>query len=344
MLTTSEIDIEEFLAQKQKFRFLFDVRSPGEFGESHIPGAENLYVFTDEERAKVGTIYKQVSPFEAKVIGAKLVCKNMAAHLEDFYPRVSPKDQVALYCARGGMRSGAAAVILGAIGYRVVRIRGGYKSYRSHVVYALENFPHNNFFTLHGPTGSAKSLIIKKISWSIDLEGLAKHMGSSFGSILGEQPTQKMFQNLLAESLFRFKAYDPILIEGESKKIGNVVLPNLLYQRMQDGFAILLEMPLAFRVAHVARQYGAIDAAFFAQAMEKIRPYMKSTAWSEAKEAFNRADKEKTAQILLLEYYDKVYKKPKKIDLVLRPGSIEEAIWQIERLKSQTITLSSRMK
>jgi len=327
------METEEFLERKSEFGHIFDVRSPLEFASSHIPNSENLLVLTNEERAEVGTIYKQVSPFDAKMLGARLICKNMAAHLEHFYPRISPKDKIAIYCARGGMRSGAAATILGSIGYRVVRIRDGYKGYRSRVAAYLEEFPHKNFFVLHGPTGSGKSLVIDKLSWSIDLEGMAGHMGSSFGSIMGGQPSSKMFQNRLFEAISGFGESDAILIEGESKKIGSVMLPSLLYQRMSEGFGILIEMPLEFRVAHIAKQYGGIDRQFFDTAMEKIKPYMKGSSWSGAKEAFYAGNKELTAEILLLEYYDKVYKKPKKIDLVLRPKSIEEAAEEIEKLK-----------
>ncbi len=325
-----DITVDEFLKERENFGHLFDVRSPAEFEHSHIPAADNFYVFTNEERARVGTIYKQVSSFEAKVLGAGLICKNMSRHLEELYPRVSPKEKIAIYCARGGMRSGAASTILSSIGYRIYRLTGGYKSYRAHVTSGLNSFPHKNFFVLHGPTGSAKTQIVKSLSCGIDIEGLARHLGSSFGAIMGAQPTQKMFQNQLYDALSRFDAGDKIVLEGESVKLGNIILPTLLHERMQEGCSIYLDMPFEFRVEEILRQYSPISSEFFDRAMEKIKPYMKGSSWLAAKEAFVKNDLKSTAETLLAEYYDKVYKKPKNIDLMLRPKSIDEAIREVE--------------
>jgi tRNA 2-selenouridine synthase len=311
------ISIQEFIKNCKNYDLIIDARSPREFAESHIPGAQNFYALNDDEYAEVGTIYRQLSPFEARVKGAAYVCKNAITHISSLYPAYTPKAKIAIYCAKGGMRSASLSTIFSNIGYRIDRIEGGYRSYRSFVTDYLDNMPKFNFVTLRGYTGCGKSELIEKLENAIDLEAMANHYGSVFGLMNGEQPTQKEFQNCLADTLLRLDAGRPVFIEGESKRIGRLTLPNRLYEMMAEGIQVRVETSVKQRVRRIVEMYRGIDKAYFTDRMEKITPYIKKSAKDEAIEAFDADNLERVAEILLVEYYDKVYKKSEKVDFVI---------------------------
>lgn len=297
---------KEFL--KADLSLIIDVRSPREYAESHIVCAQNFPVLDDEQFQQIGTLYHKDS-FGAKVLGASFVSQNIAKHLLNLKDKISPKKPVGIHCARGGMRSRAFFMVLQEIGYQVVLLEGGYKSYRKEVLRFLEQPPLHSFVTLVGQTGSGKSEIIQNFSDSLDIEGIAKHLGSSFGAICGEQPSVKMFQNLLFSRLRALENAPFVLVEGESKKLGNLILPTHFYQAYQNAPKILIVAPLEQRVQRIVAQYGKISLQFFENSMQKISPFMKKEFWQEAKEAFYAGNLTRVAEILLLEYYDKVYKK-----------------------------------
>lgn len=302
------IPIETFLDNIRSYDLIIDARSPHEYGESHIPSSQNFYALNDEEHAQVGTTYKQVSPFEARVQGASLVCLNAARHIHEIYPAFTPNSKIAIYCARGGMRSSSLGTILSSIGYPIDRVIGGYKSYRSLITHYLENLPPFNFITLAGYTGCGKSDLLHELDNVVDLEKMANHYGSVFGDVSGDQPTQKEFQNRLAHALFALQSDKSAFIEAESKRIGKINLPRTLYNQMESGFRIEITAPLEQRVERIRFMYDRMDENFFRERMERISPYISREDKSSAIAAYENGELSEVAEILLIQYYDKVYK------------------------------------
>ncbi|WP_299547000.1 tRNA 2-selenouridine(34) synthase MnmH [uncultured Helicobacter sp.] len=318
---TKKLPIEQFL--QTDFSHIIDVRSPKEYIHSHIPNAINCPVLKDDEFEHIGTLYKQNS-FYAKVLGASFVSANISQHLLNLQDKISPKKPIGIHCARGGMRSQAFGIVLSQIGYQVVLLDGGYKAYRKEVAQYLQSPIPHRFITLVGQTGSGKSEIITSFKNSLNLEGIAKHLGSSFGRICGTQPNVKSFQNALFSRLRELENVPFVLVEGESKKIGDLILPSMLYNTYQNAPKIFIQTPLEERIKRITRQYGKISSTFFENAMQKIAPFMKKSFWQDARDSFNRGDLEKVAEILLVEYYDKVYKK-ESYDYLISYHSLSQA-------------------
>lgn len=248
-------------AQGGGFDAILDARSPGEFADDHLPGAISCAVLSDEERARVGTLYKQVSPFEAKKIGAALVAKNIAAHIEALLLD-KPKDWKPLvYCWRGGKRSGAFTHILREIGWDAHRLDGGYKAWRRHVVAELERLPAQfSFRILSGPTGSAKSRILEAIGRQggqiLHLEELAAHKGSVLGNLPdAPQPSQKMFESQLLAALTRLDPARPVFAEAESRRIGRLQVPDTLIAALRAAPCLRIDTSRLARVDFLLRDY-----------------------------------------------------------------------------------------
>ena len=237
------------------------MRSEAEFAADHIPGAINCPVLNDDERVRVGTLYKQVSAFDAKKLGAALVSRNIAHHLDaTFAPR--PRSwRPLVYCWRGGGRSGALTHVLQAIGWRAGRLDGGYKAYRHAVIADLEKLPRKfSWRVVCGLTGSGKSRLLRALAAAgaqvLDLEALAAHRGSVLGNLPGEsQPPQKWFDSLVWSVLHRFDRAQPVFVEAESKKIGNLRVPQTLIAEMWQGACVKLEAPIGSRVAMLMDEY-----------------------------------------------------------------------------------------
>lgn len=249
------------VSQLADFEVVIDARSPAEYAEDHIPGAVSCPVLSDEERARVGTLYKQVSPFEAKKIGAALVAKNIARHIEEQFLD-KPKDWKPLvYCWRGGKRSGAFVHILREIGWNAHRLDGGYKSWRSHVLAELTTLPQRfQFRVISGPTGSAKSRILEAIAAQgaqvLHLEELAAHKGSVLGSLPdAPQPAQKMFETQLATVLTRLDASRPVFVEAESRRIGALQLPDALIFAIRAAPCLRIDAGRPARAEFLLRDY-----------------------------------------------------------------------------------------
>ena len=242
------------------FDDIIDVRSPAEFAEDHLPGAISLPVLDNEERARVGTIYQQDSPFKARKIGAALVARNAARHLEEVLIDRPGGWRPLVYCWRGGQRSGSFATILTQVGWRAETLAGGYKTYRGLVVKALYDTPVvSPVIVLDGNTGSAKTAVLLGLAARghqvVDLEGLANHRGSLFGA-MGVQPSQKAFETALAMALARLDPARPVVVEAESSKVGNCRLPSKLWGAMTRAPRIVLEVPLAARAEYLTRAYA----------------------------------------------------------------------------------------
>lgn len=302
------IPIETFLENMNAYDLIIDARSPQEYGESHIPHATNLYALSDDEHAQVGTIYKQISPFEARLKGASFVCLNAARHIQELYPTYTPGSKIAIYCARGGMRSSSLGTILSSIGYPIDRVIGGYKSYRAFVTEYLENLPQINFITLTGNTGCGKSDLLQDLTNVIDLEKMANHYGSVFGDVNGAQPSQKEFQNRLAHAVLALDLERSAFVEAESRRIGKITLSGSLYKHMEQGFRIEITAPIEQRVERIMRMYDSMNENFFRERMERISPYISRDDKEATIAAFENGDLPKVSEILLTQYYDKVYK------------------------------------
>lgn len=247
------------------FDTIIDARAPAEYAEDHLPGAISLPVLSDEERAKVGTIYKQVSPFTARKLGGALVARNVAAHLEGPLAEMTGGWRPLVYCWRGGQRSGSFATILAQIGWRVDTIAGGYKSWRALVVKQLYDTPlASPVVVLDGNTGTAKTAILHLLAAQgmqvIDLEGLAGHRGSLFGHTSGGQPSQKAFECALAMELSRLDPTRPLVVEAESAKVGNLRLPPQLWAAMGKAPRVTIEASLPERARYLSRAYADIVA------------------------------------------------------------------------------------
>lgn len=312
-----ELEIDAFIAQKSMFHLLIDARSPKEYQESHISKAENFYALNDAEHEEVGTIYKQVSHNDAKILGARYICSNVANHLQLIAQTYKIGSKIGIYCARGGLRSSSIAIILSHIGYQVYRLKGGYKSYRYHVLSYLETLPHERFILLGGNTGCGKSELLQEVHPSLDLEKLANHLGSTFGSIKGIQPSQKAFENTLFETLSAIDPQTYIFVEAESKRLGKLTIPSLLHTRIHNGFRVEVSAPIEQRIERILIDYKSITSSFFHHAMQTIAPYIQKKIKEAVLEAYEKKDLQCVARLLLVEYYDHVYKKPKHSDMTL---------------------------
>jgi tRNA 2-selenouridine synthase len=243
------------------FDQIIDVRAPAEFAEDHLPGAINLPVLDDEERARVGTIYKQVSPFDARKIGGALVAKNAARHLEETLHDRSGAWRPLVYCWRGGQRSGSFATILAQVGWRVGLIDGGYKSYRRMISKAMhdEVLPHK-FILIDGPTGTAKTDLLAALKTAgaqvIDLEGIFAHRGSLLGAVSRPQPSQKMAEGDLAMQLAQLDPTKPVFLEAESSKIGDRLVPPAVWTAMCAAPRIRVNASIPARAEYLTRAYS----------------------------------------------------------------------------------------
>jgi tRNA 2-selenouridine synthase len=254
------LSFEDVLSRLDGFDAIIDARTPSEFALDHLPGAINCPVLDDAQRIEVGTLYKQVNAFEAKKVGAAMVAKNIAHHIETLW-RDKPRDWHPLvYCWRGGNRSGAMAHILAKIGWPAVQLDGGYKAYRNHVSQALAQEPAVQFKVVCGTTGSGKSRLLEVLhgigAQVLDLEQLAAHRGSVLGNLPSQpQPTQKAFESAIWQRLRHFDASRPVFVESESKKVGNLRVPEAVMEKMRASPCIALELSRPNRVRLLMEDY-----------------------------------------------------------------------------------------
>lgn len=254
------LSIEQVLSQLDTFDAIIDARSPCEFALDHLPGAINAPVLDDEQRIRVGTMYKQVGSFEAKKVGAALVARNIARHIEALWIDQPREWRPLIYCWRGGNRSGSMAHILAKIGWPVVQLEGGYKAFRQEVNAALEHAPALTFKVICGTTGSGKSRLLEVLAAQgaqvLDLEQLAAHRGSVLGHLPSQpQPSQKAFETLIWNQLRRFDPARPVFVEAESKKVGNLRVPAALMDTMRASDCIALTLSRANRVRLLMEDY-----------------------------------------------------------------------------------------
>ncbi len=335
---------------------VIDVRSPAEYAEDHLPGAINLPVLSNEERAEVGTIYVQESRFRARRLGAAYVARNVARHLETALAAEPAKFRPLLYCWRGGMRSNAMATVLSAVGWRVGVVEGGYKSWRRLVVGALiESDAPLSLVRIDGETGAGKTAVVKALARrgvpAIDLEALANHKGSVFGGTPGgAQPSQRRFESALFDALRRASLAEragPILVEAESAHIGRLTLPRRFWKAMTQSPRIVLSAPVEARASAIALSYadfiaepGAVEAA-----IERLRPFHTKERIEDWLQRAAARDWKGLARALMEHHYDPLYARGRKRGpaplAIVRLNRLDTD--EIERAASEGVELTRRV-
>jgi tRNA 2-selenouridine synthase len=310
--STGQANIE----QLNEFDVIIDVRTPSEFAEDHIPGAINLPVLSNEERVIVGTLHK-TSSFEAKKIGAALIARNIATHIEN-YCLDKPKNwHPLIYCWRGGQRSGSMTHILRTIGFAAERLEGGYKGYRHHVLEQLEAIPATlNYIVLCGLTGSGKSLLLNAMEKAdaqvLDLEEIAKHRGSVLGDMPDmPQPAQKGFDSQLLAKLKTFNPERPVYVESESKKIGTIRVPDALIHKMWQSPCIRLETATTLRVALLRQEYQHFldNPELLQQQMDRLRGMYSNEQLEKWQTMYAEHQWDEFVAEILTRHYDPAYTK-----------------------------------
>ncbi len=303
-------------AARDGFDAIIDVRSPAEFALDHIPGAINLPVLDDGQRASVGTEYVQGSKFLARRTGAAMVARNIAAHLEGALADRDGSFRPLVYCWRGGQRSGAMVTVMDQIGWPVSVLDGGYQTWRRQVTAGVYDTPLPHRLTLlDGPTGSGKTALLTALAargvQTLDLEALAAHRGSLFGAMPGGQPSQKRFESRLHDALSRLDPARPVVVEAESSRIGARVIPPALWTAMAAAPVIGIDSPVAVRAARTVRDYAdiAADAAALDQALNRLpRHHSKETVagWRAMASA---GEVGALAEALIVAHYDPAYRR-----------------------------------
>lgn len=309
------ISADEAMARYGQFDAVIDARSEGEHDEDHLPGALNWPSLNNDERIRVGTLYKQVSPFEAQKIGAALVASNISRHILAHVLDKPKSWQPLVYCWRGGKRSNSLALILGQIGFKVHLIEGGYKAFRKAV---LEDTPRRvqplQFQVLCGPTGSGKTRLLQALAAEgaqvLDLEAIASHRASVLGVIPGQpQPTQKAFETRLWDALRRFDPARPVFVEAESKKVGNLTIPDSVMATMRASPCVRLDLSLQGRVQLLMEDYDYFvkDTAYFCDRLERLADLKGRSVIDDWKARVQAGQTREVVAELLQTHYDPGY-------------------------------------
>ena len=299
-----------------EFDTVIDVRSPAEYAEDHLPGAISLPVLDDEERARVGTIYVQESPFLARKLGAALVFRNAANHIENSLSHHEGGWRPLVYCWRGGQRSGSFTWMLQQIGWRAQVVEGGYRTYRRLVNRYLydDPLPHR-LIALDGYTGTAKTELLTHLKERgvqvLDLEGLANHRGSLLGEMPGGQPSQKAFESALAAALCRLDSTRPVVVEAESSKIGSLILPPSLWTALRQAPRIQINASVQARSAYLVTAYDDVlsDQDRLRDRLSPLRFHRGHEVVDGWMTLIDAGDKRALTQALIEQHYDPAYAK-----------------------------------
>jgi tRNA 2-selenouridine synthase len=314
-VSVQAIAASDAIGRLEEFSSVIDARSEAEYAEDHLPGALNWPSLDNEERKLIGTIYTQVNPFEAKKRGAALAAANIARHIERDVISEPRTWQPLIYCWRGGNRSGSLALVLGQIGFKVSVIEGGYKAFRAAVLNALPELAGRlDYRVICGPTGSGKTRLLHALAQAgaqvLDLEGLASHRSSVLGTIPGQpQPTQKRFDTLVWDQLRRFDPARPVFVESESKKVGNLAVPDALIARMRASRCLRLELPEDERVALLLEDYDYFvqDQPAFCERLDALTQLRGRATVKEWQQQVAAGRIENVVRELLVKHYDPGY-------------------------------------
>jgi tRNA 2-selenouridine synthase len=310
-------ELDDVLAGVDKFDTIIDVRSPSEFALDHIPGAINCPVLDDQQRCQVGTLYKQVNAFEAKKIGAALVSQNIGIQIQQHFIDKPRAWRPLVYCWRGGNRSGAMAHVLARIGWPALQLNGGYKVFRRHVNDILSSqVKELRLRVICGTTGSGKSRLLQTLKQSgaqvLDLEQLAAHRGSVLGHLPQEaQPSQKLFETRIWDDLSRFDLTKDVFIESESKKVGDVRIPDALMERMRSAPCVAVNMPEEARVALLMNDYAHFvgDPAALNRQLACLTALYGTEKINQWQSMVTRGDFHPLVTALLKDHYDPAYRR-----------------------------------
>lgn len=306
---------DQFLAELDSFDCIIDVRSPAEFALDHIPGAVNYPVLDNEERAQIGTLYKQDSPFAAKKLGAALVSRNIANHLEKHFQDFPRTWRPLVYCWRGGERSGAFTHILNRIGWKAMQLEDGYQGFRRTVIDSLDEAAKQfSFRVICGMTGSGKTRVLQEArgygAQILDLEALAIHRGSVLGNEPNiEQPSQKGFETALWNALRTLDPIRPVLVESESKKVGGLHIPDALMEKIRSGACIELRSSPQTRVSWLIREYHHFltDTDNFKAKLALLTAHYGKVQIAKWNEAIDAGQFPSLVEELLIKHYDPSY-------------------------------------
>lgn len=315
MKSPALLSFAQLLPELSSFDAIIDARSPGEYALDHLPGAVNFPVLDDEQRIQIGTIYKQIGAFEAKKLGAALVSRNIGQHLENAWQDKGKHWRPLIYCWRGGNRSGALAHVLAKVGWQVTMLDGGYKSYRQYVNDSLPQLAQAlTINVICGTTGSGKSRLLQCLAAQgaqvLDLEELAKHRGSVLGHLPSDvQPSQKAFESAVWQQLRTFSPHRPVFIEAESKKVGNLRVPEVLMERMRTSPCIIVELALPARVQLLLADYAHFisNPQKLIQQLEFLRAQHSSEQILRWQTLVLQQDFPTLVQQLLEDHYDPAY-------------------------------------
>jgi len=309
------MDFTEYLLKNPEGKIpLIDVRSPGEYTKGHIPGSINIPLFSNEERAVIGTLYKKEGRLPAILTGLEIIgpgLKSMALKAL----KECPQKKAFVHCWRGGMRSASFAELLKTLGFEVQTLKGGYKHFRKWVMAQLSQT--YSFKVLGGFTGSGKTDILhlmEKLGVQIiDLEKRASHLGSAFGTLgVNIQPSQEQFENDLAFDFFKLNPEKTIWLEDESRTLGKLGIPPLIWEQMRNTRLYKLDLPLNRRRDNIIRDYETISSEFVETCIHKIEKRLGGLETKNALDALKKGDKEKIIEIML-NYYDRTYLKGQKL-------------------------------
>ncbi len=305
------------VAQIADFDTVIDARAPAEFAEDRITGAISMPVLNDEERARVGTLYKQVSAFEAKKLGAALVSRNIARHIEAHLLDRPKSWRPLVYCWRGGQRSGAFSHVLREIGWDAHRLQGGYKSWRQHVIEQLATLPARfRFRVVTGATGSGKSRLLEALATQgaqvLHLEEIAAHKGSVLGNLPGQpQPAQKGFETSLFAALSALDPARPVFVEAESRKIGRLQVPDALLDAIRRAPGLCIEAPLAARVEFLLHDYdyAVADPEWLTERLGHLKGLQSNETLARWRSLIAAGDFPSLVEELLTQHYDPLYQR-----------------------------------
>lgn len=319
---------------------LVDMRSPQEYSEFTIPGAVNLPIFDDEERKHIGTVYTQESTEKAKRIGIEYASRKLPQLFEEISKLREKHDKVVLFCERGGYRSSSICALLSSLGVGVTKLRGGYKGYRAVVNSLLPELNSRvDYIVIHGYTGTGKTELLKLLEGRghavLDLEKHANHRGSLLGDVgLGERVSQKQFEGLIFDSL-KNRGGDTIFVEGESSRIGNIVIPHYIMERMRAGRHILAEGSIEKRVERIVDEYtrGKDFKADILASLEKLGKHISAKRAGEYAKSVGEGNYKDVARDLMVRYYDPMYEneqKDFKFELTVNTDDLQKACYDIE--------------
>ena len=305
------------VAQIAEFDAIIDVRSPAEFLEDHVPGAQNCPVLSNEARIRVGTLYKQVSAFEAKKVGAVLVGRNISTMLETYFLDKPKNWRPLIMCWRGGQRSGAVSHVMREIGWEAHQLAGGYKAWRRHVIAELETLPEQfDFHVISGATGSGKSRLLEALARQgaqvLHLEALAEHKGSVLGGLPGQQqPSQKAFETRLYSALKALNPQHPVFVEAESRVIGKLRLPEKLIIALRRAHCVQMDVAFDARVAFLLTDYAYAlrDVPWLLECLNKLRGLQSNDMLSHWKTLVAQGEYRALVAALLAQHYDPLYQR-----------------------------------